>query len=209
MFDTPGAPRTLRFAALKHVSWLWNHFTTRANPGGVSPIKMLTGRKPNLSTVMPWGQCVGTHIRRDTMGTHPKGEEGIFIGSDVERKGCMVYSKRSRKVITTQHVRIIDRSPITPSIQAHETNETENKDVRNVFSLIRIPIGEVIDEKEDTADVDNETLIRKVQVLPTQASDLSTTRIVDCRAGSSQAPPGTRRSSRYNVVTVSYTRKIP
>ena len=134
------------------------------------------------------GKTCITHIKRDTMGTHPKGEEGIFIGSDVERKGCMVYSKRSRKVITTQHVRIIDRSPITYSIQAHETNETENKDVRNVFNLLTIPIGEVIDETEDTADVDYETLIRGVQVLPTQASASITTRIAGCRAGSSQAP---------------------
>ena len=79
----------------------------------------------------------------------------------------MVYSKKSRKVITTQHVRIIDRSPVTSSIQAHETGKDENKDVRNVLSLLDIPIGEA--GKEDTADVNYENLIRNVQVPPNQS----------------------------------------
>ena len=66
----------------------------------------------------------------------------------------------------------------------------------------------MIDETEDTADVDYETLIRSVQVLPTQASNSSTTRIADCRAGSSQEPPGTRRSSQSHRISARYRNDI-
>ena len=125
---------------------------------------MLTGRKPNMSTMMSWGQRVGTHIKRDTMGTHPKGEVGIVIKYDVERKVYIVYYKKSRKVITMQHVRIINRSPRTHTTKSHETRDAENEGV----SVRTITIGEAIDGTRDAADDEYEKLIWNVQVLPIQ-----------------------------------------
>ncbi len=73
MFDNLSLPRTLWSEAVKYTSWMMNLLTTRVNPGGKSPIEMPTGRAPDLAKAIRWGQVVSTHIKRDTMGTHPKG----------------------------------------------------------------------------------------------------------------------------------------
>ena len=53
-----------------------SHNTSQSR--GISPIDILTGRKPKLPTVMPWEQRASTHIKRDTMGTNLKGEDGYL-----------------------------------------------------------------------------------------------------------------------------------
>ena len=173
VFGTPGAPRTMWFAALNHISWLWNHLTTRANPG---ESHRLTYWPDANQSCRQW--CRGSNVPVHTLNVIPWAQTsrvkmGIFIEYDIERNDCIVHSKKSRKEIKIQHVRIINRSPRTPTIKTHETGGTENKYGHNLFSLLTKTIGEAIDETKDNADNEYETLDQNVQVLPIQASDTS------------------------------------
>jgi hypothetical protein len=84
-----GLPKFLWGEALNHVVYLKNRTWNKSLPES-TPYEIVTGKKPDLSTIHPWGTRVFVH---DTSGSKLDGraKEGRWIGFDEESKGHRIY----------------------------------------------------------------------------------------------------------------------
>ncbi|DAZ95723.1 TPA: LOW QUALITY PROTEIN: hypothetical protein N0F65_007129, partial [Lagenidium giganteum] len=92
-----------------------NRMPTRSKAGCKTPLEVLIGKAPTLKNIIPWGAKVSVLIKARTMGNHPKSEQGIFVGYGAQIKGFRVYVSRTRKIVESQHVRIIKASTAGPA----------------------------------------------------------------------------------------------
>jgi hypothetical protein len=100
-----GLPLFLWGEALHHVVYLKNRTWTKSSPGG-TPYEILTGKKPDLSDLHPWGTRVFVH---DTSGSKLEGraKEGRWVGFDEESRGHRIYWPTRRSVTVERSITFI------------------------------------------------------------------------------------------------------
>ena len=100
-----GLPHFLWGEALHHVIYLKNRTWTKSLPDA-TPHEILTGKKPDLSNLHPWGTRVWVH---DTKGSKLDGraKEGRWVGFDEESRGHRIYWKDKRSVTVERNITII------------------------------------------------------------------------------------------------------
>jgi hypothetical protein len=100
-----GLPKFLWGKALLHVVYLKNRTWTRASPNA-TPHEILTGKKPDLSNIHPWGARVWVH---DAKGSKLDGraKERRWVGFDEESRGHCIYWEARRSVTIKRSVTFV------------------------------------------------------------------------------------------------------
>jgi hypothetical protein len=103
MLHDSGLPKFLWGEAAKHAAYLKNRTWTRALDK-TTPYEIMTGKKPNLSNLHPWGCQVRVH---DDSGSKLDGRSkiGRWVGFDEESNGHRVYWAKKRTVTVERSVR--------------------------------------------------------------------------------------------------------
>jgi hypothetical protein len=92
--------------ALHYACYFLNRTPSRTNPGRMSPIEMLTGKKQDLSRAVIFGSSCTVRVKSGK--TWPKrAKPGKIIGISEETKGYKVFIPEDRVVVASQHVQNI------------------------------------------------------------------------------------------------------
>ena len=127
MLHDSGLPKFLWAKAVSHAVYLRNRTWTRAI-GNATPYELLTGRKPNLERLQPWGCEVRVH---DTGGSRLDGRSrvGRWMGFDPDTKdGHRIYWPEKRSVSIERSVKFNFNDSIivrVPPLEG-ETSNTEH-----------------------------------------------------------------------------------
>lgn len=153
-------PKFLWGEALNHAVYLKNRTWTRALKG-TTPFEILTGSKPNLSTLHPWGSRVWVH---DTSGSKLDGraKEGYWVGFDEESRAHRIYWAVKRSVTVERSIKfvpddiILDHVPLEGEEKLDERNEDEsNWSERSISPKPDSIIGQISNEDEPTPPPDD------------------------------------------------------
>ena len=91
MVFASGLPMKFLGDAAEYTDYILNQSPTKANDGGVSPIELLTMKKPNLSEIMVFGSTCTVHLHTDNKSLSARGNSTIIIGKNDETKGYHGY----------------------------------------------------------------------------------------------------------------------
>jgi hypothetical protein len=91
-----GLPKFLWGEALRHVVWLKNRTSTVAVTSK-TPIKVVTGKKPNLAKLPEWGCVVWVHTKSNSK-LDGRTVEGRWVGFDEQSKGHRIFWPGKRSV---------------------------------------------------------------------------------------------------------------
>ena len=91
--------------AAEYAAYVLNRMPTRSNPERASPVKMLTGKSPNLVDIIAFGSQCEVYRDPEKDSLKQRSKVGVVFGKSDETKGFRVYISRDRTVITTRHVR--------------------------------------------------------------------------------------------------------
>ena len=124
-------PKFLWGEALNHAVYLKNRTWTRALKG-TTPYEVLTGSKPDLSTLHPWGSRVWVH---DTSGSKLDGraKEGHWVGFDEESRAHRIYWAAKRSVTVERSIKFVpddvalDPVPLEGEEKLDERDEGESE----------------------------------------------------------------------------------
>jgi len=124
-------PKFLWGEALNHAVYLKNRTWTRALKG-TTPYEVLTGSKPDLSTLHPWGSRVWVH---DTSGSKLDGraKEGHWVGFDEESQAHRIYWEAKRSVTVERSIKFVpddvalDPVPLEGEEKLDERDEGESE----------------------------------------------------------------------------------
>jgi hypothetical protein len=113
MLEAAKLPKSLWAEAVSHHVWLRNRVPTRAIPDSKTPYEMGTGKKPDLSSVRPWG-CKIWVKQLDVGKLEPRAEECRFVGIDSESKGYRVYWPGKNRVGIERDVYFNENEALEP-----------------------------------------------------------------------------------------------
>jgi len=150
MLHESGLPKFLWGEALKYTVYVKNHTWTRALKN-MTPYKVLTGMKPDISNLRVWGQKVWVH---DDKGTKLDGraKEGYWVGIDDESKVHRIYWPGKRSVTVERSVKFTPEEVHVPLEgedmdfeEQEEQEELGEEDKRPIFPkpIEEQPIPEV------------------------------------------------------------------
>ena len=102
-----GLPKMLWAKALHFAVWLKNHTSTRALGNNTTPLKKLTGIKPNLSNVPEWGQTVWVHSSTRSK-LNACGVEAHWVGYDLNSPHAYhIYWLHKNSVSVERNIRFM------------------------------------------------------------------------------------------------------
>jgi hypothetical protein len=113
MIEDAKLPKNLWAEALLYHVWIRNRVPTRALQDSKTPLEMATGRKPDLSTVHPWG-CKAWVKRLDVGKLEPRAVECRFVGIDTESKGYRIYWPGKNRVGIERDVYFNENEALEP-----------------------------------------------------------------------------------------------
>ncbi|GMF31060.1 unnamed protein product [Phytophthora fragariaefolia] len=156
----------------------------------VTPFEKLWGRKPDLKFVKTFGQrCVAIIPPRDRSAKYkfrPKGQSGVFIGSDPQRKGFFVYVTGQRhEVVHSRSVIFLD-PPTSDSVQT--ISDPHDDPLR------------IVDENDAAGD-DDDSFDSDTITTNSKRHSSSSTRIAEYTG--KPAPPNLRCSERIANLSTS------
>ena len=96
MLGASRLPNNLWAEAVSHHVWFQNWVPTRALKYDKTPLELVTGIKPDLSGIVPWG-CKAWVKQLYVGKLEPRVEEGCFVGVDSESKGLQIYWPEKKK----------------------------------------------------------------------------------------------------------------
>ena len=95
MLHDSGLPKFLWAEATSHAVFLKNCTWTRTI-GETTPFELLTGSKPNIKDLHPWGCKVRVHVKSDSK-LDGRSYIGCWMGFDLETKdGHRIYRPEKR-----------------------------------------------------------------------------------------------------------------
>ena len=95
MLHDSGLPKFLWAEATSHAVFLKNRTWTRTI-GETTPFELLTGSKPNIKDLHPWGCKVRVHVKSDSK-LDGRSYIGCWMGFDLETKdGHRIYWPEKR-----------------------------------------------------------------------------------------------------------------
>lgn len=130
MLASSGLPKFLWAEAQHHAAWLRNRTPTKALPDGRTPHEVATGKKPNLSSLIPWGTRVWVK-NLDAKKLEPRVVEGHFIGYDEESKGLRIYWAGKRRVSVERDVYPTQDDALAPETVPIEGGYDDDSDIHS------------------------------------------------------------------------------
>ncbi|OWZ17990.1 hypothetical protein PHMEG_0007990, partial [Phytophthora megakarya] len=112
---------------------------TNANPGRVSPLKMLEKKTPSLGGIVVFGYPCTVYGDPRNKNFSQRAQQEMIVGIVEETKGYRVYLPKDRVVITTQHVKNIET-----------LNKEQNVQVQKLY--LQDEDAENVDESADKAE---------------------------------------------------------
>jgi hypothetical protein len=152
LHDT-GLPKFLWGEALQYVVYVKNRTWTKASPNA-TPHEILTGKKPDLSNIHPWGTRVWVH---DTSGSKLDGraKEGRWVGFDEESRGHRVYWENKRSVTVERSVTFVpDEADIRIGNAPVEGEMEEFHELEQADKEGNQPIPQLFDPEPEPEDID-------------------------------------------------------
>ena len=103
-----GLPRRFWGNAAEYAVYILNRSPSKANPGRVSHLQMLTKKVPVLSDIVVFGSPCTVHqdARNKSLGS--RGKQGLIIGKSDEAREYHVYIPKDKIVIVPQHVKNVE-----------------------------------------------------------------------------------------------------
>ncbi|GMG18240.1 unnamed protein product [Phytophthora fragariaefolia] len=185
-------------AKLPHYLWEYavrsavhtrNRVISRSDPT-MTPFEKFWGRKPDLKFVKTFGQrCVAMIPPRERTAKYKfrsKGQRGVFIGSDPQRKGFFVYVSGRRHAVVHSRSVIVLEPPTSHSVQTISDPQDDP---------LRI-VGETDAAGDDDNSFDSDTMTTN-----SKRHSSSSTRIAEYTG--KPAPPNLRRSERIANLSTS------
>ena len=142
MLHDSGLPKFLWAEAVSHAVYLRNRTWTRAI-GNTTPYELLTGQKPNLEGLQPWGCKVRVH---DNGGSKLDGRSkvGRWMGFDPDTKdGHRIYWPEKRSVSIERSVKFNFDDEVVVRVPPLEGENDNNE------RLIKIPKVSTVNESPD------------------------------------------------------------
>uniref|UniRef100_A0AAV1UMW7 Uncharacterized protein n=1 Tax=Peronospora matthiolae TaxID=2874970 RepID=A0AAV1UMW7_9STRA len=93
--------------AVQYAVHILNRSPTRANAKRASPIEVLTGKSPDLRSIVVFGSSCSVYRDPRKSSLQRRSQTGIIVGVSEETKGYKVLLQRENKVVVTQHVKNI------------------------------------------------------------------------------------------------------
>lgn len=93
-----------------------------------TPYELWTGRKPDVSHVRVFGSTAMTHVPKiKTAKWDKKAEKHILVGYDNNVKGYRLYNPKTKKIITSRDVIIMEHTQSTSDMTRAVTEEKESE----------------------------------------------------------------------------------
>ena len=105
MVFASGFPLTFWGDAAEYATYILNRSPTKANEGGISPIEMMTNKRPVLNDIVVFGSPCTIHLMTANKSLGARWKPAIIIGKDDEMKEYRVFIPIERFVVVTQHVK--------------------------------------------------------------------------------------------------------
>ena len=144
MMHDSGLPKSLWAEAISHAVYLRNRTWTRAI-GNSTPHELLTGQKPNIGDLQPWGCKVRVH---DTGGTKLDGRSktGRWLGFDPETKdGHRIYWPEKQSVSVERSVRFNFNDEMVIRVLLLEGEAKSNEPNPKTIPSAKSPVTEIPD----------------------------------------------------------------
>ena len=77
--------------AAEYATYILNRSRTKSNPGGVSPMELLTKKVPKLTGIVAFGSACTVHVDASNKSLEERGRTAIIIGKGDKTKGYKVY----------------------------------------------------------------------------------------------------------------------
>ena len=87
--------------AVQYAVHILNRSPTRANEKRASPIEVLTGKAPDLRSIVVFGSSCSVYRDLRKRSLQQRSQTGIIVGVSEETKGYKVLLKRENKVVVT------------------------------------------------------------------------------------------------------------
>uniref|UniRef100_A0AAV1TVX0 Retroviral polymerase SH3-like domain-containing protein n=1 Tax=Peronospora matthiolae TaxID=2874970 RepID=A0AAV1TVX0_9STRA len=93
--------------AVQCAVYILNRSPTRANAKRASPIEVLTGKVPDLRSIVVFGSSCSVYRDPRKSSLQQRSQTGIIVGVSEDTKGYKVLLQRESKVVVTKHVKNI------------------------------------------------------------------------------------------------------
>ncbi|POM64836.1 Integrase catalytic core protein [Phytophthora palmivora] len=110
-----------------YAAYILNRAPTNANPGHVSPLKVLTKLTPQLGKIVVFGSPCTVYRAPSNKTFSQRAQQGMIIGIGEEVKGYRIYLSKDKKVVTSQHVRNIETLDEPQNLQVRHSRAPSNK----------------------------------------------------------------------------------
>ena len=124
--------------AAEYATYILDRSPIQVNECGISPIEMLTKKRPVLSDIVAFGSPCIIHRMNSNKSLGAREKPAIFIGKDDEMKGYRVFIPIERIVVVTQHVKnvknLTDVQVRDINKMLHVTNGQQEHGDKNVTS---------------------------------------------------------------------------
>ncbi|KAE9305528.1 hypothetical protein PF008_g21696 [Phytophthora fragariae] len=94
--------------AVQYAAYILNRAPTNSNPWRASPLRLLTGKSPQLGEIVVFGSPCTVYRDPRNKNFAQRAHPAMIVGVGEETKGYRVYLPKDRVVITTQHVKNIE-----------------------------------------------------------------------------------------------------
>nr|CCA27058.1 putative polyprotein [Albugo laibachii Nc14] len=108
MFFACGLPLYFWGETVEYAAYIPNGSPSHANTNRASPLEVLTGKVPDLSSFVAFGSLSTVYRDPRKNSLQPRAQVGIFIRKCDERKEFRVFLKKDRLIIVTQHIKNIE-----------------------------------------------------------------------------------------------------
>ena len=140
-------PETLWGEAVLHAAWIRNRSPTAALDGN-TPIRVLTGTRPNLSDVKEFGETVYVLEEIQKPKIEPRARRVIFTGYEDGPKAIRYYDENTRNIKISRNYKFSINQDLTPEKEIEDKTESSSKNTE--FNLPKIGIISSDDEKSNT-----------------------------------------------------------
>lgn len=119
-------PETLWGEAVLHAAWIRNRCPTTALDGN-TPIRALTGIRPDLSNIREFGETVYVLEEIPRAKTEPRARKVIFTGFEDSSKAIRYYDENTKNIRISRNYKFsIDQNTILENENKNRTEKTEN-----------------------------------------------------------------------------------
>ena len=89
---------------MQYAIYILNRSPTRANAKRASPNEVLTGKAPDLRSIVVFGSSCSVYRYPRKSSLHQRSQTGIIVGVSEETKGYKILLQRENKVVVEKRL---------------------------------------------------------------------------------------------------------